>query len=327
MTDPPLAVVADVGGTKIATAAVDADGTLVVAKAKVPTPARAGGEAVLDALAAALDARHAALDPARVAAIGVGTAGGVDTATGTIVSSSETFTGWLGTRVADGLRARLPWASDLPIHVQNDVDAHAVGECWRGAGAGAASLLMLAVGTGIGASFCLNGAVWRGAHHMAGEVGLFRIVPGDGLDVHAGPGPRLFEGEAAGPAILAGYRAAGGTGVAERGQDVVKLAKAGDPVADRVLRLLGARVGRVLSWLVLALDPERVVLGGGVPAPRSTWWAAMEEELRRGLPDAVSGVPVVRAALRNDAALLGAARDALRSAGVHTVDHRGEENR
>ena len=318
MAPSPLAITADRGGTKIAAATVDATGALVTEKAKVPTPAHAGGQAVLDALAEALTTQYAGLDPARVAAIGVGTAGGVDVATGTIVSSSDTFSGWLGTDVVAGLRRRLPWASGLPIHVQNDVDAHAVGESWRGAGAGSASLLMLAVGTGIGAAFCVDGQVLRGAHAMAGEVGRLRVVPGDGLVLNDGSGPHTFENEAAGPAIFKAYRALGGASPAARGQDVMKLAKEGDPVAEQVVRLLGARVGRVLSWLVLTLDPAVVVLGGGVPTPKSAWWSALEAELRVGLPDAIADVPVVRAQLRNNAALLGAARDAFRLAGVPT---------
>ncbi|HHU39603.1 MAG TPA: ROK family protein [Propionibacterium sp.] len=317
-TQPTLAIAADLGGTKIAATTVDTTGTMVTERSKLPTPAHRGGSAVLDALAGAIDAQYAGLDPATLAAIGVGTAGGVDTATGTIVSSSGTFSGWLGTDVVAGLRERLPWASGVPIHVQNDVDAHAVGESWRGAGVGAASMLMLAVGTGIGGAFCVDGQVQRGAHHMAGEVGRLRIVPGDGLDIHGTPGPHTFEDEAAGPAILRAYRALGGTDEAARGQDVVRLAKHGDELADQVIRALGARVGRVLSWLVLTLDPERVALGGGVPVPQSQWWAAMEAELRAGLPDALADVPVVRARQRNSAALLGAARDAFRLAGVPT---------
>ncbi|MDO5533130.1 MAG: ROK family protein [Propionibacteriaceae bacterium] len=323
--DPALAIAIDVGGTKTAAATVDATGTLVRPKAKRPTPAHAGSEAVLDVIAGSITTQYERLDASRLAGIGIGTAGGVDTTTGRIVSSSDTFTGWLGTDVIAGLRARLPWAADLPIHVQNDVDAHAVGESWRGAGAGAASLLMLAVGTGIGAAHCVDGQVLRGAHSMAGEVGRLRIVPGDGLDLHPEPGPHTFENEAAGPAILHAYRVRGGPGEAARGQHVMKLARAGDPIAAEVVRTLGRRVGRVLSWLVLVLDPEVVVLGGGVPVRGSAWWDALESELRAGLPDAVADLPVKRAQQRNDAALLGAARDAFRLAGVATTDVPEEE--
>ena len=315
----PLAIALDVGGTKIAAATVDATGELVTPTSKVPTPAHAGAGAGLGALAEAVAGQLAGLDPERLGGIGIGTGRGVDTATGTVVSSSDTFTAWLGTDVVAGLRERLPWARTLPIHVQNDVDAHAVGESWRGAGAGAASMLMLAVGTGIGAAFCLDGQVLRGAHAMAGEVGRLRFTPDDGLMILPGQGPHSFEDEAAGPAILHAYRALGGNGSAARGQDVVKLAADGDPLADRVVRLLGRRVGRVLSWLVLVLDPAVVVLGGGVPRPSSVWWSEMEEELRAGLPDALAEVPVVRARHRNNAALLGAARDVFRLAGVPTT--------
>lgn len=320
-----LAIAVDLGGTKTASAVVDADGQLVTDKAKVPTPAALGGEAMLDAMAQAIEIQYGQVDRKRLAAIGIGTAGAVDTQRGVIVSATDTVVGWKGTDIVGGLRARLPWARKLPIQVQNDVDAHAVGESWRGAGAGAASMLMVAVGTGIGAAFCIDGKVWRGGHHMAGEIGALQVDFGDG--------PASFEQQAAGPAIARVYRELSGRRMASepqasletmpipqpaRGQDVMLLASAGDPLAVEVLEVLGTRLGRVLGWLVLALDPAVVVLGGGVPDPKSVWWAAMERELRTGLPPILTEVPVRRAQQRNNAALLGAARDAFRLAGIKT---------
>lgn len=314
----PSVVAVDLGGTKTAAAVVDATGHLVTTKSKHATPAHQGAEAMLDVMAAAITGQFEQVEAAEVAAIGVGTAGGVNTTTGVIISATDTVTGWKGADIVSGLRARLPWASRLPIHVQNDVDAHAVGECWRGAGAGASSMLMLAVGTGIGGAFCLDGQVLRGAHHMAGEVGRLRIDVADGLAPEADAGPQVFEQVAAGPAILRYYRLLGGTGEAGRGQDVMALANDGDEVADRVVRALGRRVGRVLGWLALAMDPEVVVLGGGVPSPKSAWWAEMDAEMRLALPDSMDSLRLKRAKQRSDAALLGAARDAFRLAGIPT---------
>lgn len=313
----PLALTVDLGGTKIAATAVDATGALVLPKVKVPTPAHDGADAILDAMARAIDSCRDRVDHESVSALGIGAAGAIDVERGVVVSATDTVTGWRGADLVGGLRARLPWASDLPIHVQNDVDAHAVGECWRGAGASASSMLMLAVGTGIGAAFCRDGEVMRGAHHMAGEVGSLLVDVVDGV---ADSGRHPFEYVAAGPAILRTYRALGGTADARRGQDVMALARAGDEVADRVVRTLGRRVGRVLAWLTLILDPAVIVLGGGVPTSASPWWSSMEDELRTGVPEVLGHVPVRRATQRNNAALLGAARDAFRLAGVPTTD-------
>ena len=313
----PLAIAVDLGGTKTAATVVDTSGALVLPKVKLPTPAHVGADAMLDTIARAVDSCRERVDADAIVGIGVGAAGAIDADSGVVVSATDTVTGWRGTDVVAGLRARLPWASGVPLHVQNDVDAHAVGECWRGAGAGASSMLMLAVGTGIGAAYCRDGEVVRGAHHMAGEVGSLRIEVADGL---GDDGTRLFEHVAAGPAILRTYRALGGTAEAARGQDVMALAVGGDELADRVVRALGRRVGRVLSWLTLALDPAVIVLGGGVPTPKSVWWTTMEEELRAGVPEILRDVRVKRATQRNNAALLGAARDAFRLAGVPTDD-------
>ena len=313
----PLALAVDLGGTKIAATAVDTTGALVLPKVKVPTPAHEGADAVLDAMARAIDSCRERVDHASVTALGIGAAGAIDVDRGVVVSATDTMSGWRGADIITGLRARLPWASDLPIHVQNDVDAHAVGESWRGAGAGASSMLMLAVGTGIGAAFCRDGDVMRGAHHMAGEVGNLLV---DVVDQVVDSGRHPFEHVAAGPAILRTYRALGGTAEAARGQDVMQLALRGDALAEGVVRALGRRVGRVLAWLTLVLDPAVVVLGGGVPTSPSPWWSGMEDELRGGLPQALRDVPVRRATQRNNAALLGAARDAFRLAGVPTTE-------
>lgn len=312
-----FAIAVDLGGTKTAAALVDTAGALVSEKTKTPTPAHLGGEAMLDAMAIAITGQYENCDPAGLVAIGVGTAGAIDSERGVVVSATDTVTGWQGTDIVTGLRQRLDWAADLPIHVQNDVDAHAVGESWRGAGAGAASMLMLAVGTGIGGAYCRDGVVQRGSHHMAGEVGSMRIAFGDGLpELTATHCPGTFENNAAGPAILRTYRELGGAGPANRGQEVMGLASQGDELAAQVAEGLGRRVGRVLSWLSLVFDPEVVVLGGGVPTPKSVWWTGMDAEFRAGLPEILRGVPLKRAEQRNNAALLGAALDSFRLAGV-----------
>lgn len=317
----PTAIAVDLGGTKTAAALVSSQGEILGKIITEHTPSSIGGEAILDVIASVVTQQYAALSETP-AAIGIGAAGSIDAERGVVVNSSGTIVNWIGTDIVSGLRARLDWAQEIPIKVQNDADAHALGESWRGAGRGAQSMLMVAVGTGIGCAFCVNGAVLHGAHHIGGEIGTARIPFHDGGPVVTdGALPGKFEQNSAGPAMLRFYRELGGAASASnpRGQFVMELAENGDPVAVRVTQILGARLGEVLSWYVMMLDPEVIVLGGGVPKPQSAWWEAMEKRLLELLPEYMRNkVELRRASLKSNAALLGAALDAFRLAGIET---------
>lgn len=316
-----IAIGVSLGGSKTVSALVDATGGLISEKTRAAVPGRADAERRLDAIASAITAQYEQVDPQQLAAIGVASSGSVDPTRGVVVAAGEGVPGWRGADIVGGLRARLPWAAELPIHVQNDVGAQAVGECWRGAGAQASSVLMLVVDAGIGAAYCVDGVVQRGTHHMAGMVGGMRVAFGDVLPEDATRRhPATFETNAAGPAIVRIYRELGGDQQVRRAKDVLGLASAGDQLATRVVEGLGRRVGRVLGWLTLALDPQVLLLGGSVPNHKSVWWAGMEGELRSDLPKHFGELPVRPAELRGNAALLGAARDAFGLAGVSTVD-------
>ncbi|MDN5805307.1 MAG: ROK family protein, partial [Microlunatus sp.] len=119
----------DLGGTKVAGSWVDRDGGAgdVVS---VPTPAHAGPDAVLDAVARVVRQAVEGNDQLVLCAVGIGTAGVVDVSTGSIVSATDALTGWAGTDVAGGVQERVAAHADsgpVPVHVMNDVDAHAAG--------------------------------------------------------------------------------------------------------------------------------------------------------------------------------------------------------
>nr|NLI49937.1 ROK family protein [Propionibacterium sp.] len=298
-----LAVGVDVGGTKTAAALVDAAGT-VGPVVTVPTPAAAGGAAVLDAIAGLV--RRVA-DGRPIVGVGVGTAGVVDAGRGVIVSSTDTFVDWIGTDVAAGLRARLGVER---VEVRNDVDAHALGEAWLGAGAGAASLLMVAVGTGVGGALVLDGRLRTGAHHVAGELGHIPAVGAEGLRCPCGR-PGHLEALAAGPGLARRYGVLAGVEMDAR--EVARRAAAGDATATRAIADAAACLGRAVAGIMTVVDPEVVVIGGGVPGIGALWWGPMEAACRAETIDALAGVPIVPAVLGAEAALLGAASTVLLS--------------
>lgn len=289
----------DLGGTKIAAALVADNGT-VLARHSLPTPATAGAEAVLDALAK--EAR--AVWVPGVTAIGVAAAGVIDPVTGTVTSATDTIRGWTGTALAAGLAAR----TGLPVACDNDVRAAAATELsgpgTRGDGP-ATTMIYAAVGTGVGGAVAVDGRMLHGAAGIAGHLGHLPSPEAEGLPCTCGATGHL-EAIAAGPGITAHYTRMSGL-PADRLERVAARAAEGEPHATAAI-VLGARaVGRALGGLANTLGADRVVVGGGVPrigaryldALNSAFTAELMPPLRKLRPVPPRGGP--------DAAVLGAA--------------------
>lgn len=312
------AVGVDVGGSRMAGALVDLDREgRVLERREVPTPAL-DPEATVRAIVAL--ARELAGGEG-VAAVGVAAAGMVDRQ-GVIRYAPNIA--WRDLPVAHRVRAEV----ELPVRVENDATAAAWGEFRFGAGRGVRDLLMVTVGTGIGGGIVLNGELVRGANGFAAEVGHIVVEPG---------GPRCgcgnlgcWEQVASGRTIARlGREAArerlsreilelaGGDPEQVTGEVVTRAARAGDPVALRILAEVGRRLGQGIAGLVNVLDPELVVVGGGA----SEAGDLLLEPTRQAFAEAVEGsahrppVPIVPAALGNDAGAVGAADLAARLAG------------
>ncbi|WP_218712573.1 ROK family protein [Arthrobacter sp. BF1] len=297
----------DLGGTKTAAGVVGEDGSVLLTD-QIPTLNRDGGEAILDATAAliaSLIERAAAMDAA-VDAVGVGSAGVINAAEGTVISATDAILGWSGTAITAGLNARL----GLRCAVVNDVHAHALGEAWHGAGEGAATALMVAFGTGVGGSFVIQGQPVLGAHFVGGHVGHFASP----LAVHRGvplPCSCGHEGHveaiASGPAIHAAYLRHGGSAALSDTREVFDAARAGDDLALAVIATAATAAGQAVGGLINILDPAVVVVSGGLADAGELWWDAMEKALRTELLAPLASVAVVRASLGNTAAIVGAA--------------------
>ena len=310
----------DLGGTKIAAALVDADGALLGPVSRTPTPAREGPRAVLDAVASlvtgVVEAGARTGPGARPAptAVGIGSAGIIDAERGVVVSATDAITGWPGTDIAGGVAGRLLAAGAAPrdvlVHVDNDVNAYAAGEAWIGAGAGAASLLMVAVGTGVGGAVVLDGRIHHGARFLAGEMGHMPSGPAGAEPCTCGR-PGHLQAVAAGPQIARRYReATGATGVSGA-QGVERLADAGDTVARRVYREAAVALGEAIAAVVTVLDPERVIVSGGLARSGEVWWGPLRETVRAEVLDLVAAdLEIVPAALGTTAPIVGAAHQA-----------------
>jgi len=310
VTRSPLVAALDIGGTKTSAALVDAGGR-IVARAVGPTPATAGADASLD-LAAQLVRDLRGGCGTTVCALGVGTAGVVDPSSGRILSSTDAISGWVGTDVGDGLRRRL----GLPVAVDNDVHAHLIGELTSGAAVGKASVLLVAVGTGIGGSIAIDGRIHRGRGHVAGHLGHVPSASGAGVPCTCG-GAGHVEGVASGPALVRAYNRRSAdlpAGPAADLPEVAARAAAGtDPLAAEIIPAGGTEIGHLVGGLVNVLDPDLAIVTGGVSDCGRSWWSALLAAAEADVLPPIRAVGpidelVVPSVLGADAPLLGAAQ-------------------
>ncbi|MEO6531492.1 MAG: ROK family protein [Specibacter sp.] len=297
----------DLGGTKTAAGVVAEDGSVLFTE-QIPTLNRDGGDAILDATAAMVRSliERAAAQGLVVDAVGIGSAGVINAAEGTVISATDAILGWSGTHITAGLTQRL----GLPSAVVNDVHAHALGEAWHGAGAGTSTALMVAFGTGVGGSFVVNGQPLLGQHFVGGHVGHFAspfaVHRGTPLPCSCGHFGHV-EAISSGPAIHAAYVREGGSAALPDTRAVFDAARVGDELALHVIAVAAAAAGQAVGGLINILDPAVVVVSGGLADAGDLWWNAMEKALRAELLAPLAAVPVVRASLGNTAAIVGAA--------------------
>ncbi|MBZ0304042.1 MAG: ROK family protein, partial [Anaerolineae bacterium] len=186
-----------------------------------------------------------------------------------------------------------------------DVNALAVGEGRFGAGRSFREIIYVAVGTGVGGAIVRGGEIWRGVHFNAGEVAYLVA------DWDAQGRPVIVEDRASGLAMERRYQALAQSAERVPLRQIAERADTGDNLARRVI-VEGARVlGLVLNPLVGILDPEMLIVGGGVPNIGPLWWDAFESALRDSPMPSVQAVHVAPAALSTNAGLIGAAALAL----------------
>jgi len=308
----------DLGGTKIAAGVVNSRGELL-SSVRLATPARG----VRKDLAALFDAARAAVSAAkipwsRVRAVGVGVPGAFDPQAETVWVPN--LPGWAKVR----LRHLLEDALQRPICVESDRNVQALAEAWLGLGAQCQvrNLVFLTVGTGIGAGLISEGRLIPGAHGVSGAAG-WMVIDRRWKPEYSRLG--CFEALGAGPAvaklgklaweqnqssligILAGKNAGNITA-----EVVAAAARRGDKAARRVLEEVGTNLGLGVTSIVSLLNPEVVVLGGGLAGIGNLLLAPLRRAVRQwGQPLAKRQVRIVISRLGDEAGILGAARYAL----------------
>ena len=314
----------DVGGTKMLGLAVsaasvagdDVDGIDVLRESRVTTPT--AGEALVESLIALV--RTLEQDCARTTtALAVGIAGLIDR------SGVVRYSPHLPDVVQLPLAERLSQALKCPVAVENDLTTATLAEARLGAGRGCRDLIVVGLGTGIGTKFLIDGVLIRGANGFAGEAGHMTVERGGPRHVTGQPGAWEMFGSGNALGVLArrialdggvpSLIALAGSADAVTGETVATAVGAGDEAALVVLDAYAEQVAIGVANLIMVLDPQRVILGGGVSEMGEPLRSRVEAAARRRVVGATyrPAVPVVLAELGERAGALGAvlaARDA-----------------
>jgi glucokinase len=255
----------DIGGTKIAGALVDASGMVVRAQ-RLPTPAN-DPDALIEAVVGLIEELA---EGEKVLGVGVAAAGFIDAEQANIIYAPNLS--WRNEPFKSKLEAKVT----LPVVIENDANAAAWAEYRFGAGVGLKHMVMLTIGTGVGGAVITDSKMLRGGFGIAGELGHLRMVP-TGLLCGCGQNGCL-EAYASGTALLKAAKALASSNdpAGQRlrqlqpdsqeltGQDVYSAIQESDPGALGLLREMGSWLGQAVASLTAVLDPEIVVIGGGV---------------------------------------------------------------
>jgi predicted NBD/HSP70 family sugar kinase len=250
----------DIGGTNVRVAAADLFGEAICDRQQPTTKdgSRAVGVQVLEMISEVIDTAGAS--HGRPLALGISAPGVIDQSSGRVTSLAYNVTPEGGFDPLEVIRDRF----DLPVLVDNNVNLAAVGEKWFGLARGVSTLVYIGIGAGIGMGVIIDNELVRGAHGAAGEIGYLPLV-GDPFDprhrLHGG-----LEDEVGASGILTAFKAHRGDGDPDTSSahEVFDLAVSGDSIARGVVDHVASLLGAAIATVCAILDPELVVLGGGI---------------------------------------------------------------
>jgi glucokinase len=299
MPASPFVAGVDIGATNVRVVIANEDGE-IEARRTWPFESESPPERVLRAIARAVDelARGVWVG-ASVGAIGVALPGTVDPGRG-LVATPANMPGWGDVHIAEAMGV----AEDVPVAVENDANAAAVGEGWLGAARGFSDFVFVALGTGIGTGLWLDGKLHRGAHFLAGEAAFFPMTR---EHLHVADWQHNLEGIVGGRAIDRIARELFGPGAGAGA--LFEAAASGEKRASSAVNRVHEYLAMAIVDIVSLLDPQVVVVGGGVAM-------AQGERLLAPVRELVHAKTPVRtrlllSELGADAQILGAVRLAI----------------
>lgn len=274
----------DLGGTKILTVVEDKERN-VLAKTKIPTEAARGVPAVMDNIAKSLEisCKEAGISPEKLSGIGIGVPGPVNHEKG-LVYDCPNLSGWKNIEVRKMLSER--W--NVPVFVENDARVAGLAETRLGAAKGYRHVFYITVSTGIGAAIIIDGKIYHGADGAAGEFGQMKLLDGS-----------ILEQKFAGPAIERLF----GTPTTQ----LAGLIEKNDPGAKCAISYLTHGIGTFLANIATLLNPQIIVVGGGVSQLGDLILDPIREKVAsKAFSISAKNVKIVPAALHTDSGAVGA---------------------
>lgn len=309
----PYVLAVDLGGTKCAAAVVDRKGH-IVSRQSVPVDVSSQSAPIRQIVQLARDLAMRESPKHRFAAAGVAVPGLVRR-TGTVWAPN--LPDWERTPLATRLKRSL----EIPVVVESDRNAALLGECWRGAARGRSDVIVLMIGTGIGAGIMSGGTVVRGAHELSGCAGWLTISL-DGSPNSSSIGELEFLTAGPGIANAARKRLREGAGSSLKQFDPSKItahevaaaAREGDQMALEIFRHAGRLLGFGIANMVSLFDPEIVIIGGGMAGAADLYLDSLREAmLERAQPLAARQVKLAVSKMGEVTNLMGCARLAWQS--------------
>jgi glucokinase len=306
----------DLGGTTIKLAFINLDGQIVT-KWEIPTDNSNEGQNITSDIAKALDEKlsELGLTKEKLLGIGMGAPGPVNYETGVILNAVN-----LGWKDNFPLKDKLEAAASLPVMLENDANCAALGEMWNGAGKGAKDLVCVTLGTGVGGGVIANGNIVQGINGAAGEIGHITAIPFGGAPCNCGKTGCLETiASATGIVRLANEELSKGTVTGELSErfsqagkitakDVFDAARNGDETSLKIVDQVTFHLGFTLAGIANTLNPEKIVLGGGVSKAGPILLDAIREHFAKYAFSSVrDSTEITIATLGNDAGVTGAA--------------------
>ena len=302
----------DLGGTNIAAGVVDGEYRLL-RKDSVRTRAERPWQEVVADMAALVRSliEKSGLDPADCAGVGVGSPGVCQSGRGEVVYSNNL--NWDHVPLC----AEITRLTGYPCRLSNDANCAALGEAWKGGGAGSRSSLFVTLGTGVGGGVILNGKILGGAHGVGGEIGHITVSAPDKHPCTCGKRGCVEQyASATGIVRVTKERLAAcetPSSLREKAEtltckDVFDAAKAGDALAAETLEQVFDYLGEALASACCVCDPERIILGGGVTKAGEYLLRGAERHFEAHMFHACKGTEFSLATLGNDAGMYGAYR-------------------
>ncbi|AJQ93999.1 ROK family protein [Gynuella sunshinyii] len=311
----------DVGGTKTQICLISSRGSVVLEKKLTSFPNKTPRDFFGDIVTCLFDS-DASIQLSDIAAVGIGLPGTVDPITHTL-SNSPAFN-WLNI----DLKAELKSVFKVPLYLSNDVNFAAIGEQWKGAAAGINDFVMITIGTGIGAAIVINNQLYQGFSGEAGEIGYFLTAGHVDLENQIASNEfGFFESISSGTAIRHqalrffeqhDFKQSAISLVVQnhldiKAEHVLKAAGDGDSAALAILEKPLQHLSVAVSNIASLLNPELVVIGGGVAESGEVFIAKVQSEVNKMTPISTT---LKLAMLGNKAGALGAAHYAMQKSGI-----------